>query len=404
MMSDPMMDPSGVTMEIDFGNLLDEIETVAMQDDDGTLGLGAGSVGSASLNDSAFDSPGKQTRPFPAFGDLSGEKVGDYTRNGGAGAGKIIYGPSTANAPQSSTGSFFIPASSAPILDTAPIFEPQIQFGEIRSTPVQLPASSNASEGSLRRSSVGMRHQMKMMLMKQKMVEDEQKRDPPAVSEAIATSLTSLLTAGSNVVLNNGAANPIYASLPQVNEMRNANVVLAPSSGTANGGGSFTAASTSLPSQPPPIRLSNPTKLFFQKQQERKCMNPGSDESLSQPQPSREGSLTGSPAVADSNFLSVRPRLGPRQSQGSSPSLFRLADGSLGGVSPANDPDIFGSTGTSVSELDDLFEEIGEGTLEKAQPEDVDAITGLLNSSMTMPHSNSLSDLAGRWVVEMSLA
>ena len=57
---------------------------------------------------------------------------------------------------------------------------------------------------------------------------------------------------------------------------------------------------------------------------------------------------------------------------------------------------ICGSTVSSVSELDDLFEEIGEGTLEKAEPEEVDAITGLLKATMTMPQSNSLSDVAAR--------
>ena len=75
---------------------------------------------------------------------------------------------------------------------------------------------------------------------------------------------------------------------------------------------------------------------------------------------------------------------------------MRPSDGSLSGLSPANDPDICGSTGTSVSELDDLFEEIAEGTLEAADPEEVDAITGLLKSTMTMPESSSLSDITAK--------
>ena len=252
------------------------------------------------------------------------------------------------------------------------------------------------------------------------MVDEEQRRDPPSASSVSreASSLTSLLTGGSDFHRQNrlgvpsASSNAISASVPHVNRVDGGfNAGLSSSAGPA--------VSTSLPAQaqppppqPPPTRLCNPTKLFCQKQQERTCQNGGSDSDLhrrlsveqqqlqqqqhQQQRQSTDGSRTGSPAVAGDNYLNVRPRLGPRHHQSprqSGSPATRLGEGSLGGVSPGNDADVCGSTVSSVSELDDLFEDIAEGTLEKADPEEVDAITGLLKSSMTMPHSNSLSDI-----------
>lgn len=377
-MGDMTLDPSGEAidaMDMDFSNFLDEIEQVASQENDGAVG--AGSVDSISHDDSAFDSPSKRTNAFTG-------------NNGGA---SLLF-----------EDAIILPASSAPILDFAPIFEPQIRFGEIRSTPVQLPASSNADEGGQRRSSLGMRSQMKMMLQKQKLVEEEKKRETPNFSENKATSLTSLLTAGPNPVHNNNnvATNPIFTSMPRIHHTGNANTA-SPSSasslrpvGPSSGPSRLASVSSSLPSHSAPLRLSNPTKLFFQKQQEYRHISPGSVGSPRRA--SGEDSQSGSPAFVEGNHLSVRPKLASRPSRGSSPALFRFGDGIIGGPSPATDQDICGSTGTSVSELDEIFEEIGGGTIERAQPEEVDAITGLLNSSMTMPQSSSFNDVTDRFV------
>ena len=397
-------DPSGVTMDMDFGNLLDEIESVAMQDEDEAL-TAASNLTASSFDDSAFDSPGK-TRTMMTSSTLGNDGPSNGSLHAMSSTGLAYATTPTSNvvAPLASNAAYFTPpaASSAPIADSAPIFEPQIRFGEIRSTPVHVSSPSGSSEGSIRRSSVGMRAQMKLMLMKQKMQDEEQKRDPPTNEGARhASSLTSLLTGATSEMMTRGSSIPISSSLPHVNA--NAYSASAGPVSTTSGTNRVAAFShspiaSSLPShvQPAPTRLCNPTKLFYQKQQERTCMNNGNETYRQQPA-SGDNSRTGSPAVAggSENFLSVRPRLSQRQSRGSSPAM-RPGDGSLSGLSPANDADLCGSAGTSVSELDDLFEEIAEGTLEKADPEEVDAITGLLKSTMTMPQSNSLSDVAGR--------